>query len=145
MSCYLALLICGSVNIEMESPGNENKFFVRYKNGAETELFVLRHFSTILRYQWPAYMVNDQVLREAGLRYVTCIRERHSKPEGFDHAEGPPAWFVFASGGDLSEGYGHDGPGVCLGDGHTEAESILAKWTRRRAAPTYVILPDLTT
>ena len=27
------------------------------------------------------------------------------------------------SGGVLSEGYGHDGPGVCLGDGQTEALS----------------------
>ena len=28
---------------------------------------------------------------------------------------------MVASGGVLSEGYGHDGPGVCLGDGQTEA------------------------
>ena len=28
---------------------------------------------------------------------------------------------MFASGGVLSEGYGHGGPGVCLGDGQTEA------------------------
>ena len=26
-----------------------------------------------------------------------------------------------ASGGVLSEGYGHEGPGICLGDGQTEA------------------------
>ena len=26
--------------------------------------------------------------------------------------------------GDLSEGYGHDGAGVCLGDGQTEAEGV---------------------
>ena len=28
---------------------------------------------------------------------------------------------MVASGGVLSEEYGHDGPGVCLGDGQTEA------------------------
>ena len=28
---------------------------------------------------------------------------------------------MVASGGGLSEGYGHDGPGICLGDGQTEA------------------------
>ena len=35
--------------------------------------------------------------------------------------------------GGLSEGYGHDWPGVCLGDGQT-----------RDAAPAYVPTPDLT-
>ena len=29
--------------------------------------------------------------------------------------------FMVASGEGLSEGYGHGGPGVCLGDGQTEA------------------------
>ena len=28
---------------------------------------------------------------------------------------------MVTSGGGLSEGYGHDEPGVCLGDGQTEA------------------------
>ena len=28
---------------------------------------------------------------------------------------------MVASGGGLSEGYGHDGPGICLDDGQTEA------------------------
>ena len=37
------------------------------------------------------------------------------------HAEGPSACLVDASGGGLSEGYGYDGPGVCLGDDQTEA------------------------
>ena len=32
--------------------------------------------------------------------------------------------FMVASGGVLYEGYGHDGPGVCLGDGQTEAEEV---------------------
>ena len=40
-----------------------------------------------------------------------------------------------ASGDLLSEGYEHEGPGVCLGDGQTEAEGV--PWTRRRAAPAY--------
>ena len=31
---------------------------------------------------------------------------------------------MVASDGVLSEGCGHDGPGVCLGDGQTEAEGV---------------------
>ena len=73
----------------------------------------------ILGYRWHDYISNDLVLREAGLRQVTCIvRERQlrlyghvarlpaedtflpkfegldyvvSKSEGLDHAEGPTA------------------------------------------------------
>ena len=41
--------------------------------------------------------------------------------EWLDHAEGRPGRFVIASGGALSEGYGHGGSGVCLGDGQSEA------------------------
>ena len=37
---------------------------------------------------------------------------------------GPCACFVVASGGVLSEGYGHDGPTVRLGDGQTVAEGV---------------------
>ena len=44
-----------------------------------------------------------------------------SRSEWLDHAERAPTRFVVASDGGLSEGYGHDGPGVCLGDGQTEA------------------------
>ena len=33
-------------------------------------------------------------------------------------------YFMVAPDGVLSEGYGPDGPGVCLGDGQTEAEGI---------------------
>ena len=40
--------------------------------------------------------------------------------EGLDHTEGPSACLEFASGGVPSEGYGHDGHGVCPGDGQTE-------------------------
>ena len=38
-----------------------------------------------------------------------------------DYAEGASTRFMVASGGVLSEGYGHDGPGVYLGNGQTEA------------------------
>ena len=44
-----------------------------------------------------------------------------SRSEWLDHAEGASTGFMFASGGVLSEGYGLDGPGVCLGNGQTEA------------------------
>ena len=42
--------------------------------------------------------------------------------------------------GVLSEGYGHDGPGVCLGDGQTEDEGVPSQGGRgdallRRMAP----------
>ena len=33
---------------------------------------------------------------------------------------GASTGFVVASGEGLSEGYGYDGPSVCLGDGHME-------------------------
>ena len=106
-----------------------------------------------------------------------------------DHAEGAPTRFIVASGGGLSEGYGtwwawrlpgrwpdggvsegygHDGPGVCLGDDQTEAylkdmgmagmaglaavwamarrrrKCTIASWTRRRPASAYDLIPDLT-
>ena len=35
-----------------------------------------------------------------------------------------------ASGEVLSEGYGHDGPGVGLGDGQTEAEGVPSQGGR---------------
>ena len=37
------------------------------------------------------------------------------------HAEAASTRFMIASGGVLSEGCGHGGPGVCMGDGQTEA------------------------
>ena len=43
------------------------------------------------------------------------------RSEGLDHAERAPIGFTVSSGGVLSEGYGHGGPGVCLSDGQTEA------------------------
>ena len=44
----------------------------------------------------------------------------------------------------LSEGHGRDGPALCLDDGQTEAQGVVALWTRRGAAPAYAIIPDLT-
>ena len=43
------------------------------------------------------------------------------QPEGLDYAEGAATGSMIASGVVLSEGYEHDGPGVCLGDGQKEA------------------------
>ena len=37
---------------------------------------------------------------------------------------------MVASGGVLSEGYGHGGPGVCLGDGQTEDEGVPSQGGR---------------
>ena len=55
-------------------------------------------------------------------------------PRGRPHAS--------ASGGVLSEGYGHDGPGVCLGDGQTEAylkdlgkTGVASVWAMARQRP----------
>ena len=54
--------------------------------------------------------------------------------------------FVVASGGDLSEGYGHGGPGVCMGDGQTEDEGVPSQSGRGdallRRMPSYLDLPD---
>ena len=47
-----------------------------------------------------------------------------SRSKGLDHAEEASTRFMVASGGVLSEGYGHDGPSVCLGDGQTEDEGV---------------------
>ena len=41
-----------------------------------------------------------------------------------DYAERAPTRFMVASSRVLYEGYGHDGPGVCLGDGQTQAEGV---------------------
>ena len=70
-------------------------------------------------------MSNYQVLREAGLRQVACIvQERQLRLSGLVHVEGAAARFMVASDGVLSEGCGHDGPGVCLGDVQMEADGV---------------------
>ena len=65
-----------------------------------------------------------------------------SRFEGLDHAEGASTGFMFESGDVrvLSEGYRHDGPGVCLGDGQTETEKVPSQGGRgdallRRMSP----------
>ena len=62
--------------------------------------------------------------------------------ERVDHAEWTPGCFVVASGRVLSEGYGHDGPSVCLGDGQTEANlmnmdmtNLASAWAMVRRRP----------
>ena len=58
------------------------------------------------------------------------------------HAVGVPKCFVVASGGVLYEGYGHDGPGVCLGDGQMESylkdmgmTGMASAWAMARQRP----------
>ena len=46
-----------------------------------------------------------------------------------DHAE-VSSTGKFASAGIISKGYGHGGPGVCLGDGQTEAEEVPLQCAR---------------
>ena len=53
-----------------------------------------------------------------------------SRSEWLDHAEGASTGFMIASGGVLSEGYGHGGPGICLGNGQTEAEAVPSQGVR---------------
>ena len=43
---------------------------------------------------------------------------------------GASTGFIVASGGGLSEGYGHDGLSVCLGDGQTEDEAVPSQGGR---------------
>ena len=103
----------------------------------------------IFGYRLHDYISNDLVLGEAGLRQVTRIVREHklrlyghvarhcrgsrpsdsflSRSEGLNYAEVASTGFMVASGGVLSEGYGHSGnggPGDCLGDGQTEAEGV---------------------
>ena len=100
-------------------------------------------FRRILGYRWQDYMFNDLVLSEVWaatshlhsserqLRlYGHLTRLPAEDPahrifpveiQGLDHAEGASRRSVVASGGVLSEGYGHDGHGVRQSDGQTEA------------------------
>ena len=56
-----------------------------------------------------------------------------SRSEELDHAEGAPTRFMIASGGVLSEGFAHGGPGICLGDGQTETEGVPSQGERSDA------------
>ena len=68
-----------------------------------------------------------------------------SRSEGLVHADVARTRFMVASDGGLSEGYGHGGPGVCLGDGQTEAEGVPSQGGRGdallRRMPRYLTLP----
>ena len=66
------------------------------------------------------------------------------RSEGLDHAEGASIGFMVASGGVLSEGYGHSGPGVRVGDGQTEAEEVPSQGGRDDALLRRYTIPDLT-
>ena len=67
------------------------------------------------------------------------------RSEGLEHDERASTCFMVASGGVLSEGYGHDGPGVCLGDGQTEAEGVPSQGGRGDALLRRIpLIPDLT-
>ena len=57
---------------------------------------------------------------------ILSSRDRGDEP----YTEGSPACSVVASGGVLSEGYGHDEPRVCLGDGQTEAGGVPSQGGR---------------
>ena len=46
------------------------------------------------------------------------------KNTGMGRPHGASTGFMVASCGVPSEGFGHGGPGVCLGDGQTEAEGV---------------------
>ena len=61
------------------------------------------------------------------LRRIPLIEFFLARSEGLDHSEGASTRFMFASGGILSEGYEHDGPGV----GHIgEAEEVPSQGGR---------------
>ena len=66
-----------------------------------------------------------------------------SRLEWLDNAEGGSTGYISASGGVL----GHDGPGVCLGDGQTEAERVPSQGGRGdallRRMPPYLTWSDL--
>ena len=71
--------------------------------------------------------------------YKSCLQ---SASAWLDHAEGASIDFMVASGGVHSEGYGHDGPGVYLGHGQTEAylnyigmTGLASVWAMARRRP----------
>ena len=70
---------------------------------------------------------------------ISTLQRSHA-----DQAEGASRGFMVASGGVLSERYGHDGPGVCLGDGQTEAclkdvgmTGLASAWVMARRTKEY--------
>ena len=61
---------------------------------------------------------------------------------GLDHTDWGVHRLHGCAGGIPSEGYGHGGPGVCLGDGQTEADEVPSQRGRGdallRRMPLYV-------
>ena len=64
------------------------------------------------------------------LRTIPSIGFVLPRFERLDHADWASTGLTFESDGVLSEGYGHGGPGVCLGDGQTEAEGVPSQGGR---------------
>ena len=62
--------------------------------------------------------------------YADFRKIKLNQTEGLVQAEEGSTRFMVASGGGLSERYGHGGPGVCLGDGQTEAEGVPSQGGR---------------
>jgi len=95
---------------------------------------------------WLDYMSNERLLRETQMIFVTCIvRERQLRLYGhvahFPDADpahrilsanGPSMCLVVAAGWSASQGSG-DRPGICLGDGQTEAPGVPAESGRSDA------------
>ena len=78
-------------------------------------------------------MVIYPVMRVTGLCNILVLRASDfflSRSEGLDQANGASTGFMFTSVGVLPEGYGHAGPGVCLGDGQTKAEGVPSQGGR---------------
>ena len=66
----------------------------------------------------------------------------YREAKGWTMQKGGPAYFMVVSGGVPSERYGHDGPGVCLGDGQTVAylkdtamTGLASAWAMARLWP----------
>ena len=121
----------------------------------------------ILGYRWHDYMSNDLVLRDAGLRQVTCIVGECQR-RLYGHvarlpAVGPahwilpcrdpknwsmPRWRPHASWLRKVESYLTDAGMAGLASAWAMArrrpKSTVARWTGRRAAPAYAPIPDLT-
>ena len=126
--------------------------------------FITRSLRRILCYCWSDFVSNERLLRETQRRYVTCIvcerqlrlyvHVAHFVDDDPAHqifsAREPREWrrpmdqttcLMVAAGCSASQGDG-DRPGICLGDGQTEAPG--GKWTQRRAALAHAPITDLT-
>ena len=88
----------------------------------------------------PFNSVRSRILQLFIKRNKRMSKVHSPRCEWVDHAEGASTGDMGASGGVLPEGYGHDGPGVCVGDGQTEDEGVPSQGGRGDALlPT----PDL--